>query len=157
MSNYSPLKDNKKPNNDLKDKFSNINKAIDIINNSKNKLCSILTVEEINLPDKMAYLVAYDLGNDRSQSKLNTNQLRKVFEQIKDCEKYSKLEEAKNSLYKVLPLLAYAVGRDNCPSEFFRLLEACIKPEKLIDSDDIKALIDFLTSIVAYTKYIREK
>lgn len=113
-------------------------------------LCSILTVEEVNLPSKSAYNVALEV-----KKTLNTNQLRKIFEQIKNCEKFlPDVVETRKELYKVLPLMAYAVGRDNCPKEFFNLLKECICEQRLKQEEDIKRLVEFLTSIVAYTKFL---
>ncbi len=135
----------------FKDNYSNITEVINKIKYGKN-LSSVLTIEEVNLPDCAAYNVAKDLAFKKS---LNTNQLRKIFEQIKECEKYlPKVEIARNELYKILPLIAYAVGRGNCPKEFFELINVCIKPDKLVGVTDVKRLIEFLTSIVAYFKFL---
>lgn len=114
------------------------------------KLSSTLTIEDITLPEKDAYNVASDI-----KGKLNTNQLRKIFEQIKETENdLPDMKVVKNKLYKLLPLVAYAVGRDNCPKDFFKLLEACITDKALVDQEDVERLIEFLTSIVAYSKYL---
>lgn len=117
------------------------------------KLSSTLTIEDITLPEKDAYNIASEI-----KGKLNTNQLRKIFEQIKETENdLPDMKVVKNKLYKLLPLVAYAVGRDNCPPDFFKLLEACITDKALVDQEDVERLIEFLTSIVAYSKYLDKK
>ena len=89
---------------------------------------------------------------------LNTNQLRKIFEQIKSCEKYlPDVCKARSELYKLLPLIAYAVGRNNCPKPFFELIEKCVCKERLCTSEDVHRLIEFITAIVAYVKFLSVK
>ena len=60
-------------------------------------------------------------------------------------------------MYKSLPLIAYAVGRDNCPRAFFNLLKECINDKMLKSVEDVHRLIEFLTAIVAYVKFFGEK
>ena len=54
---------------------------------------------------------------------------------------------------QVLTELEDAVGRENCPREFFELMQTCINSKTLQTSEDIKRLIEFLTAIVAYVKF----
>ena len=63
-----------------------------------------------------------------------------------------KLEEQKEQLFKVLPQIAYAAGRNVCPKDFYYLMETCISEKALETKKDIEALIDFLTAVVAYSK-----
>ncbi len=146
--NEQKFNNNPKPYNDQK---GSIGVLISKINNS-GSLCNVLTVEEVSLPECAAYNVAKEIYNN-----LNTNQLRKIFEQIKDCEKHlPDLTKAREELYKTLPLMAYAVGRGNCPKGFFELIQACINAKRLTSVEDIERLINFVTSIVAYAKYFKE-
>lgn len=118
-------------------------------------LHNTLTCEEINLPRKAAFNVGVAFkskGNSTDDKTLNTNQLRKYFEQISNV-RGLEVEKAKTELFKVLPQIAYAAGRKVCPKDFYKLMEACISPSTLKDEQDIDALIDFLTAVVAYTKF----
>lgn len=121
-------------------------------------LHNTLTCEEINLPRKAAFNVGVAFksnkskGNSTDDKTLNTNQLRKYFEQINNV-RGVEVEKAKTELFKVLPQIAYAAGRNVCPKDFYKLMEACISPNTLKDQQDIDALIDFLTAVVAYTKF----
>lgn len=154
MNYYQKSNYNQKPNyNQRNQEPTYIDNLIKKIKDSSS-LSSVLTVEEVNLPERAAYNVAYQIKNE----KLETNQLRKIFEQIKSCEKYLyDIDLAKKELYKVLPLMAYAVGRDILPLKFFELLKECINENKLKSEVDINRLIEFLTSIVAYFKYFSSK
>ncbi len=118
-------------------------------------LQKVLTCEKINLPTGIAFKAGKlfkKTNNSNDKNSLNTNQLRKYFEQINNV-KGLEINQAKKELYKVLPQIAYAAGRGVCPPLFYQLMEACITPQTLVDEKDIDTLIDFLTAIVAYTKY----
>lgn len=111
-----------------------------------------LTPELVNLPEGLADSAAYCL--QKEGTKLNTNQLRKFFSMVKEVEGYYKkdFKRALNSLYLVIPLIAYSVGRKNCPKIFYELMTKCITPIKIKEPNDIESLIDFLEAIVAYSK-----
>lgn len=139
-------------------------KIINEINEGLKKggLSKALTCEDINLPSGIAYKIGIEFGNKNGmqsgnkkgdENALNTNQLRKYFEEISYVLMLANFDEQKNTLYKVLPKIAYAVGRKVCPRNFYRLMEICISDKALKSSDDIQTLIDFLTAIVAYSKY----
>lgn len=118
-------------------------------------LSKTLTVEKINLPNGIGYKIgtkyAYRQGKSDDRQ-LNSNQLRKYFQQISQANLKSSFEEKRNELYKVLPQIAYAAGRKVCPKDFYKLMEACISKDALESEQDITTLIDFLTAIVAYSK-----
>lgn len=117
------------------------------------KLATTLTVEEINLPKRAGYNIGcYFSGNASDDKCLNTNQLRKYFQQISSVKDLDNFEEQRKELYKVLPNIAYAVGRKVCPPKFYELMEVCISKTALVDEDDINAFVDFLTAVVAYSK-----
>ncbi len=122
--------------------------------NSGGKLAHILTIEKINLPDGYAYKIASEYMGKGQGEKLNTNQLRKYFQQIQSVVDLNSFNEKRNELFKVLPNIAYAAGRGVCPGQFYRLMEACISKNTLVDDEDIQAFVDFLTAIVAYYKFL---
>lgn len=112
-------------------------------------LSQSLTIDDINLPNGIAYQIA-DIKN-----LMNTNQLRKFFDMIKNVEDHTNnVARCQEELIKILPQIAYSVGRKNCDSDFFELMKACISKKTLFSEKDIKTLIDFVTSIVAYHKYL---
>ena len=68
---------------------------------------------------------------------MNTNQLRKVFTQLKTIE--SKMDrnpgveithEQKNEVLLIMPQIAYARGRNLIPVSFYNLMKECVRPEK---------------------------
>lgn len=141
-------------NNEKKELIPYIYKLIDKLKIGM-PLHEVLTCEEINLPTGIAFKAGKlfkKTNNPNDKNTLNTNQLRKYFEQINSV-KGMEINKAKKELYKVLPQIAYAAGRGVCPQLFYQLMEACITPQTLVDEKDIDTLIDFLTSIVAYAKY----
>lgn len=116
-------------------------------------LSKALTCEDINLPDGYAAKLGAVFGKGKEDSsKLNTNQLRKYFEEINNAVMLSTFNEKRMTLYKILPKIAYAVGRGVCPKRFYNLMSECISKESLKNDDDIQTLVDFLTAIVAYSK-----
>lgn len=93
---------------------------------------------------------------------IKTSQLRKFFDPLVKIE--SKLKksnawdkEIEGQLRMVLPTLAYAVGRELAPKEFYDLVDICVK--KVLQGDpsekiaNFERFMDFLRSIVAYNKY----
>ena len=159
MSNYSLIDDNnhKKMSNNSQQTKSFDNKTNSVIETISRKirangaLSNTLTSQELYLPNMAAYNIAEELKS------METNQLRKIFEQIKNCETIiDDFPKCKSNLYKVLPLTAYAVGRKKCLKQFFDLLNVCINDKALTTKKDIEVLIDFMTSIIAYSKYWRE-
>lgn len=139
-------------NNRDDNKFIEVDNVIKRIKNG-GKLSSTLSIEDLNLPNKAAHLIGKTFSKGRTDKEvLNTNQLRKYFDQIKAVELIDDFNEAKNNLFKILPHVAYAVGRDVCPRKFYDLLEACISNKSLQDEKDIETLVNFMSSIVAYSK-----
>ena len=119
-------------------------------------LGKILTVEEINLPNGFGYKIGKCFSKKKSdkddEKYLNTNQLRKYFQQISSVKDIEDYKEQLKELYKVLPNIAYAVGRKVCPRKFYELMAVCISNKALLNEDDISAFVDFLTAVVAYSK-----
>lgn len=130
------------------DNHSEVSKICDEIRNG-GTLSNILTPDKIFLPNGYANKIAMDKD---IKDNLNTSQLRKIFDMIitaKDME----FDKAKDSLYRVLPHVAYATGRKVCPKSFYKVLETCISPSKLKSKEDVESFVDFIESIVAYAKY----
>lgn len=150
-SNYGRGGNNQNRNQSNQGGFQRDDEISPVINkiNSFKKLELGLTSAEVNLPDGLADTIAKKL------KQMNTNQLYKFYAMVKEVESYynTDFNGALNQLYSVVPLVAYSVGRKNCPRNFYELLKACISPDKIKDGKDIKALIDFLEAIVAYFKF----
>ena len=153
------IDDNRNGNNnqDDNDKFKKVDEIIKDIKKG-GKLSGTLKIKDLNLPNQAAYIIgeAFSKG-DTDKDKLNTNQLRKYFDQIKAAELIDNFKEAKDNLFKILPHVAYAAGRNVCPRKFYYLLEACISDESLKDKKDIETLVNFMSSIVAYSKFVGGK
>lgn len=150
MNNKQPM-NNKYPKENFNQLINQIKEGL-----KKGGLSKALTCEDINLPNGIAYKIGMEFGNKNKngdENVLNTNQLRKYFEEISYVSMLSNFDEQKTNLYKILPKIAYAVGRKVCPSNFYELMNICISDAALKHDDDIQTLIDFLTSIVAYSKY----
>lgn len=148
-SNFQSTKNNNDPI-----KNENLKKIINDIRKN-GPLSKTLTPEEINLPNKIGYTIGKYFANNGNSSDsrcLNTNQLGKYFQLISNVLLIDKLEEQKEQLFKVLPQIAYAAGRNVCPKDFYYLMETCISEKALETKKDIEALIDFLTAVVAYSK-----
>ena len=148
-SNFQSTKNNNDPI-----KNENLKKIINDIRKN-GPLSKTLTPEEINLPNNIGYTIGKYFANNGNSSDsrcLNTNQLRKYFQLISNVLLIDKLEEQKEQLFKVLPQIAYAAGRNVCPKDFYYLMETCISEKALETKKDIEALFDFLTAVVAYSK-----
>lgn len=154
---YNNTKRKQEPIDKRKPEEKEIDGIIEIIKNeiANGGLSKALTCEDINLPDGYAAKLgaAFGTGKKEDSSKyLNTNQLRKYFEEINNAVMLSTFNEKRMTLYKILPKIAYAVGRKVCPKRFYNLMSTCISKESLKNDDDIQTLVDFLTAIVAYSK-----
>lgn len=155
---YNNLNNKKYENNDnKKNKYYENKDVLNLIEKIKKggPLHNTLTCEEINLPNCAAYNVGKAFKGDNKvtdDKTLNTNQLRKYFEQINNAKNYE-FNQARKELYKVLPQIAYAAGRKVCPPQFYDLMEACISPQTIVSEEDVNTLIEFLTAVVAYSKF----
>lgn len=115
-------------------------------------LSQCLTLDDIHLPDGLAYQIA------SSKELMNTNQLRKFFDMIKQVESHTNdINKCQEELIKILPQIAYSVGRKNCSQDFFFLMKSCISRKTITSEKDVHVLIDFITSIVAYNKFLNNK
>jgi len=89
-------------------------------------------------------------------SKMKTNQLRKVFNSIKLIDQRNKDRKDNDpfddpELYMILPYLAYAKGRNLISEEFYDLIREII-PKKIKTVQDFRRFCEFMTAIVAYHK-----
>lgn len=124
------------------------------ISKSGNPLSKDLTSEDIYLPDGKAAIIASELF------KTSSNQVRKFYGMIKEAEHFAENGEfakGKDKLYMIVPLAAYAFGRDLMDDNFYEFIKACIKKEKILSNDDIYTFSHFFESIVAYSKMKENK
>lgn len=108
-------------------------------------------------------LAKFFVEQDKKQHKdrLKPTQLRKVFNALKTIElNYrGKSGEDKFEISDVLtlkPELAYALGRELIPIEFYNLMKDSLTSSKLPKVKDFKRLMEFLTAVLAYHKYRKE-
>jgi CRISPR type III-A-associated protein Csm2 len=128
--------------------MSVIKKLTERIERKKGKeLSKIFTEEEILKPGGLADEIAKELRNS-----LKSNQLRKVFDKVKEIEiALNRGEDYKAKILELYPKLAYSTGRKLMPRKFFNLLTLLLeKAEK--DKQDAKVVVKLITAIVAYSK-----
>ena len=134
-------------NNKLNEQLDFIQKLTSEIQNTRSGLSNILTPELVFLPTGYSNKIATE-----KHSKITATQLRKFYDMLKTAEMEEKFENKRNAIYRILPQMAYAAGRNNLDRNFYKLMCACINQEKLNNDNDIKVLIDFYESIIAYSK-----
>lgn len=127
----------------------------DVIDDIKScNMLKDLNKEKIfNDDDGLAYVVADYYVND-----LNTNQLRKFFEAIREMEKKKKWEDMESDFYLLKPRMAVSVGRKHIKKPFFDVINAAMNKVKVGTSDEklenFKVFVEFFEAIVAYHKYL---
>jgi len=119
-------------------------------------LMELLKPEQFAEPELLADKIAKEYVG-----KMKPTQLRKFFHALKEKERELKgkpddedldsKSKAKISLF--IPELAYARGRKLIPQSFYELMRLCLSSDKLKKGGDLKVLMQFLTSILAYYKY----
>jgi len=114
---------------------------------------SYLTPDEFAEEGGLADVVARELGNN-----LKPTQLRKVFTEIKrvrvqvtKAQPGAPFERA--SLLKLMPTLAYAVGRKLLPEEFYEILKLILGRQRVQTNADFVRTADFVEAVLAYHKY----
>lgn len=99
--------------------------------------------------------LAFAFVSQLPKGKLKPTQIRKVFHQVKDIQKEFKkggdFNRARVAL--IMPTLAYSVGRDLIPKEFYELMKLCFGSEKCKTRQDFESAANFLEAIMAYHKY----
>lgn len=126
---------------------------------------SQLTPEEFAPIGGDAYVVATKKEEGKDKRRLKITQLRKLFAEIKRLEQEVKgkrddeplTEEFYNKLWLLQPELAYARGRDLVDKSFFELMRVSLSENKLKTVGDFRRFAQFLTAIVAYSKYVKEE
>lgn len=110
-----------------------------------------LKVEEFAPEGGLADQVVQALG----PANLKPTQLRKVFHTLKLIQKnVIKDQEFDNSrLLTLMPMLAYSVGRELIPREFYDLLKEVFNPQRLETNEDFLRAFDFVEAMLAYHKY----
>jgi len=151
----------KSKNNNKQDELKNIIILIEYLKNKE--LTEVLKPEEFAPKGGYADAIACELMTSRKK-KLNISQLRKLFAEIKNIidTLLSKKSGSEEKLYLIYPKLAYSVGRDLMPKEFYDFLTLCFDKLKEDIKDESKrnkslqTFKDFITSLVAYAKYYEE-
>ena len=114
-----------------------------------------LDVKEFALEGGLADQVVQAIGT----ASLKPTQLHKVFHTLKtmqqEVKKRANPSEPFDSaeLLQLMPKLAYAVGRELIPKEFYQLLREVFSPERLPTNADFLRAFDFVEAILAYHKY----
>ncbi len=95
--------------------------------------------------------------------KLKPTQLRKVFTEIKRVRRDVEHEMSPDAVFNqarlmmLMPTLAYAVGRDLLPRDFYEILKLCLGRERLKANADFLRTADFIEAVVAYHKFRSRK
>lgn len=111
-----------------------------------------------------AYAVAVKMVKNKEKRRLKITQLRKLFAEIKRLERELKGKKDDeplqgqfyDQLWLLQPELAYAKGRNLIDADFFELMRKSLVKEKLRTVADFRRFSQFLTAVVAYSKYISE-
>jgi CRISPR type III-A-associated protein Csm2 len=120
------------------------------LKNSPKPIHQLFSKEDLFLPGGKAHKIAEALRD------LNINQLRKVFDYFNRAEelaKDNKIDQALETLFMVVPMVAYANGRKLInPREFNDFIQIVITPQRLKNKEDILTIHKFMQSILAYKK-----
>ena len=114
----------------------------------------LLRIEDFAGENKVADQLAQEF-----RKTLKPTQLRRIFHAIKEVERGSKGKKGdeelqdKSKIYRLLPELAFAKGRNLIPKRFYKLMSISLGPEKLKTVEDLRVLVELLTAILAYHKY----
>lgn len=115
---------------------------------------SELEVKEFAQEDGLADQVVQALGVNN----LKPTQLRKVFHTLKTMQQRVKTQPKEaafdsTELLQLMPTLAYAVGRELIPREFYYLLREVFHADRLKTNADFLRAFEFVEAILAYHKY----
>ncbi len=88
---------------------------------------------------------------------LKPTQLRKVFHALKRIDLALKTKPAEATLdraevNRLIPELAYAMGRQLIPRDFYTLMKACLGHQRMQTVGDFRRAMELLTAILAYPK-----
>ncbi|MDR3573124.1 MAG: type III-A CRISPR-associated protein Csm2 [Anaerolineaceae bacterium] len=95
------------------------------------------------------------LAMKQSKKELKATQLRKFFHQIKHLQHEVKRSNTFDRLQvaSMMPILAYAVGRDLIPKDFYELMKLCFGQQRCQTKEDFLSSANFLEAVMAYHKY----
>lgn len=124
------------------------------------------TLSDLLSPDEFAPegALAYCIADEFSKT-LKPNQTRRIFHTFKQLEQQHSQDadevklrvEDTSRLTLLIPELAYGVGRDLIPDDFYQALKACLQSGKMQTVADLRRLVQFLSAVVAYQKYHARK
>lgn len=110
-----------------------------------------------------AYKYAYDLAGKTGTKKVNSNQLRKILDEIKACTLLmqevgfddEQFEKIKNRLFVLVPMTAYNAKRIRA-HKLYEFIRNHINEVTIQTQEDVKVLDSLFTSIVAYHKSLTD-
>ncbi|RKD31283.1 type III-A CRISPR-associated protein Csm2 [Thermohalobacter berrensis] len=121
-------------------------------------LKEVFVPEKYALPDGWAFKTANTLIGSNA---MNTNQIRKIFGELKSIEEKLKrekdLDKCKNDILLIMPQVAYALGRRVVSKNFYDLMKECINLNKIKEPEDFIAFVKFFTAVVAYSSVVKSK
>jgi CRISPR-associated protein Csm2 len=99
-----------------------------------------------------AHVLAREFGGS-----LKPTQLRKVFHALKRIDLGLKGRPAEATLdraevNRLIPELAYALGRQLIPRDFYNLMKACLGHQRMQTVGDFRRTMELLTAVLAYQK-----
>jgi len=116
-------------------------------NVQKKNLSEFLKPEDYAKENGIAYKYAEKLRN-----KIKINQIRTIFDSIRDLEKSSENNVDNSKKYLLLTQVAYAVGRDAVPKDFYEFVSFCV--ERINTKEDVKTFVRLFEAIIAYFKFL---
>lgn len=132
------------------------------VNELKRLLSQSGTLTKLLKPEEFALegQVAADIAQ-RYKDELKPNQARRIFHTFKEIDRNTRHASAEADLSDddrmrltlLMPELAYAVGRDLIPREFYEVLRLCLQRDKLQTVGDLRRLVQFLSAVLAYQKF----
>lgn len=90
------------------------------------------------------------------QASIKPTQLRRIFHYIKDLKlKVQRDEKAftRAKMAMLMPMLAYARGRNHIKEDFYQVLTTCFAPQRCSTAEDFVEAANFLEAVMAYHKY----
>ncbi|RLF97726.1 type III-A CRISPR-associated protein Csm2 [Thermococci archaeon] len=105
------------------------------------------------------------VSNFAKRLKLNSTQLRKFFDEVKQIEievKEKGWENVEGKLYLLIPSIKYAKARKLCSREFVYFIENSIKKINETENEEekikrFKNFVKIFEAIIAYHKYYEKK
>jgi CRISPR-associated protein Csm2 len=99
-----------------------------------------------------AHILAREFGGT-----LKPTQLRKVFHSLKRIDLGLKGKSAdaaldRTEVNRIIPELAYALGRQLIPRDFYNLMKACLGHQRMQTVGDFRRAMELLTAVLAYQK-----